>query len=84
MEKYDLKQRYFDLARFDAGYTDLKRFTLENRWAPFVPTRMENCTLMAAARKIEYRWPLLDVRLVKLFLGIPSSPLLPANLSKTP
>ena len=39
---------------------------------PFVPTRMENCTLMAAARKIEYRWPLLDVRLVKLFLSIPS------------
>ena len=72
VEKYDLKQRYFDVARFDAGYTDLKRFTLENRWAPFVPTRMENCTLMAAARKIEYRWPLLDIRLVKLFLSIPS------------
>ncbi len=72
VEEYKLKQRYFDVARFDAGYTDLKRFTLENRWAPFVPTRMENCTLMAAARKIEYRWPLLDVRLVKLFLSIPS------------
>jgi asparagine synthase (glutamine-hydrolysing) len=70
--EYNLKQRYFDQARFDAGYTDLKRFTLENRWAPFVTTRMENCTLMAAARKIEYRWPLLDVRLVKLFLSIPS------------
>lgn len=27
---------------------------------------------MAAARKIEYRWPLLDVRLVKLFLSIPA------------
>jgi asparagine synthase (glutamine-hydrolysing) len=33
---------------------------------------MENCTLMAAARNIEYRWPLLDVRLIKLFLSIPS------------
>jgi asparagine synthase (glutamine-hydrolysing) len=33
---------------------------------------MENCTLMAAARKIEYSWPLLDIRLVKLFLAIPS------------
>ncbi len=71
-EKYNLKQRYFDTARFDAGYTDLKRFTLEKRWMPFVPTRMENCILMAAARKIEYRWPLLDIRLVKLFLSIPS------------
>ena len=72
VEKFNLRQRYFNQARFDAGYTNLKRFTLENRWAPFVPTRMENCTLMASARKIEYRWPLLDIRLVKLFLSIPS------------
>jgi asparagine synthase (glutamine-hydrolysing) len=72
VEKYKIKQRYFDQARFDAGYTDLKKFILENRWAPFVPTRMENCTLMAGARKIEYRWPLLDIRLVRLFLSIPS------------
>lgn len=69
---YDLKRRYFETARFDAGYTDLKQFTLEKRWMPFVPTRMENCTLMAAARKIDYRWPLLDVRLVKLWLSIPA------------
>ena len=71
-EKYQLKARYFETARFDAGYTDLKKFTLEKRWMPFVPTRMENCTLMAAARKIDYRWPLLDVRLIKLWLSIPS------------
>lgn len=69
---YDLKRRYFDTARFDAGYTDLKKFTLEKRWMPFVPIRMENCTLMAAARKIDYRWPLLDMRLVKLWLSIPA------------
>lgn len=70
--RFDLENRYMDTARFDAGYTDLKKFTLEKRWVSFVPTRLENCTLMAAARKIEYRWPLLDVRLVKLFLRIPS------------
>lgn len=72
VQKYNLEERYFDSARFDAGYTDLKRFTLEKRWQPFVPTRMENCTLMAGGRRIEYRWPLLDVRLVRLFLSIPS------------
>ena len=70
--RYNLEERYFDEARFDAGYTDLKKFTLEKRWMPFVPTRMENCTLMAAGRRIDYRWPLLDVRLVRLFLSIPS------------
>jgi asparagine synthase (glutamine-hydrolysing) len=72
MAQYDLQRRCFGVAKFDAGYTDLKKFTLEKRWAPFVPTRMENCQLMAAARNIEYRWPLLDIRLVKLFLSIPS------------
>lgn len=72
VSRYNLEERYFDEARFDAGYRDLKRFTLERRWQPFVPTRMENCTLMAAGRKIEYRWPLLDIRLVRLFLSIPS------------
>lgn len=72
VQRYGLEERYFDEARFDAGYTDLKRFTLEKRWLPFVPTRMENCTLMAAGRKVDYRWPLLDVRLVRLFLAIPS------------
>jgi asparagine synthase (glutamine-hydrolysing) len=70
--RYGLEERYFAEARFDVGYTDLKKFTLEKRWMPFVPTRMENCTLMAAGRKIEYRWPMLDVRLVRLFLAIPS------------
>lgn len=70
--RYSLEERYFGEASFDSGYTDLKRFTLEKRWHPFVPTRMENCTLMATGRSIEYRWPLLDVRLVRLFLSIPS------------
>ena len=55
VRRYDLERRYFDAARFDAGYTDLKQFTLEKRWAPFVPTRMEDCSLMAAGRRIEYR-----------------------------
>ncbi len=72
VKKYGLEERFFDGARFDAGYTDLKRFALERRWRPFVPTRMENCTLMAAGRRIEYRWPLLDIRLVRLFLSVPS------------
>ena len=72
VKRYNLEERYFDTARFDAGYADLKKFTLEKRWMPFVPTRMENYTLMASSRKIEYRWPLLDIRLVSLFLSIPS------------
>jgi asparagine synthase (glutamine-hydrolysing) len=70
--RFNLEERYFEEARFDSGYTNLKKFTLEKRWQPFVTTRMENCILIAAGRKLEYRWPLLDVRLVRLFLSIPS------------
>jgi len=72
VDKYDLQKRFIQRARMDSGYTRLNDYILGNRWAPFVSTRMENGSLMAAARKIEYRWPLLDVRLVKLFLSIPS------------
>ncbi|HFD11891.1 MAG TPA: hypothetical protein ENJ32_05415 [Crenotrichaceae bacterium] len=72
VEQYDLQSRYLKNAEYDAPYKTLNDFTLQNRWAPFVSTRMENCTLMAASHNIEYRWPLLDVRLIKLFLSIPS------------
>lgn len=70
--RYSLKEQYYENARFDAGYSTMKKFILEKRWHPFVPTRMENCSLLAASRMIDYRWPLLDVRLVKVFLSIPS------------
>lgn len=70
--EFGLFDRYMQGARFDRGWNSLNEFVLNNRWAPFVPTRMENCTLMAAARGLEYRWPLLDVRLVQLFLSIPA------------
>lgn len=73
IEAYALKSDYEALGDFDKGYHSLDDFTLENRHAPFVATRMENCTLMAAAYGIEYRWPLLDPRLIQCFLSIPTS-----------
>jgi asparagine synthase (glutamine-hydrolysing) len=33
---------------------------------------LENCTIAAARYRIEYCWPLLDLRLIKLFLSIPA------------
>lgn len=61
---YGLQEAYDARGEFDHGYANLDQFTLENRWAPFVSTRLENCTLMAASYGIEYRWPLLDPRLI--------------------
>ena len=73
IDRYSLKKIYDDVGKFDNGYNELDKFTLEKRWAPFVSTRMENCTLMAASYGIDYRWPLLDTRLIQCFLSIPSS-----------
>jgi len=72
VKHYSLKQKYFDTAKFDAGYTNLNKFTLEGRFQPFVPTRMNNCTNMAYAYGIDYAWPLLDVKLIEFFLSIPT------------
>ncbi|NCT57268.1 MAG: asparagine synthetase B family protein [Legionella sp.] len=70
---YGIQETYNARGAFDHGYANLDQFTLENRWAPFVSTRLENCTLMAASYGIEYRWPLLDPQLIQCFLSIPSS-----------
>jgi len=73
VDEYHLFERFIKNARFDAGCKQLNAFILGNRWLPFVTVRMENCSLMAAANKMEYAWPLLDIRLVKLYLSIPST-----------
>ena len=72
VQAYALKEAHDAQGAFDYGYHDLDRFTLENRLAPFVSTRTEECTLMAATYGIDYRWPLLDVRLIQSFLSIPN------------
>ena len=73
IQAYGIQAHYGSIGDFDQGYHDLDQFTLEKRWVPFVATRMENCTLMAASYGIDYRWPLLDARLIQCFLSIPSA-----------
>jgi asparagine synthase (glutamine-hydrolysing) len=71
-DKYDLENKSGFLSRYDSGWANINQFTLGNRWSPFMTARLENCSLMAARHGIEYRWPLMDVRLLKLFLSIPA------------
>lgn len=73
VKKHKLKSRYFEVGNFDNGYVSLDKFTLEKRWVAFVPTRTDNCSLMAAAYGIDYFWPLLDYRLVQFFLSMPNT-----------
>ena len=37
----------------------------------YFPARLENCYIAAQARKIEYRYPLLDKRLLEFYLSLP-------------
>ena len=72
IENYALKTTFENMGKFDQGYQDLDQFTLEKRLQPFISTRTEECSLMARHYGLEYRWPLLDVRLIQCFLSIPS------------
>ena len=71
-KQYSLHQRLINRSNYDAGYTSVNDFALNDRWSPSMSARMENCSLFAAGYGIEYSWPLLDLRLVNFFLSVPS------------
>lgn len=72
IENHDLFNRFMETASFDAPYRRVNDFILHNRIGAFVPTRLDNCTLLAASYKIDYRWPLLDRRLMQQYLSTPT------------
>ena len=73
VERLNLHHSYMETARYDAPYRNINDFIINFLAdAPFVATRHENCTLMAEAYDVDYRWPLWDVRLVQQYLSTPS------------
>jgi len=58
---------------YEFGERTLSEFCLD-RWDdnPGFTARLENCTLVAAGHGLDYRWPLLDVRMIAFFLAIPA------------
>ena len=71
-EQYKIPQRSTQRSSYDAGCLSINEFSLVNRWSPDMVARLEDCSLAAALHGLEYRWPLLDVRLISFFLSIPS------------
>ncbi|MEI6335872.1 MAG: asparagine synthase-related protein [Methylococcaceae bacterium] len=72
VQRLDLHTEYMEGARYDAPYRKINDFILQKLLKmPYVATRLENCTLMAASYGIDYRWPLWDVRLVQQYLSTP-------------
>jgi len=50
----------------------VNEFSIKNRWSPDMVARLEDCSLAAASQGLEYRWPLLDIRLINFYLSVPS------------
>jgi len=71
-DRFHLEQTYVDAMRYDYEHRTINGYILQGRLTPYLTSRLECCTLMAAARKVEYRWPLLDVRLMQQYLSTPS------------
>jgi len=71
-DKFGVDEKIRKDALYDAGCNSINEFSLTNRWSPDMTQRLEDCSLAAASYGIEYRWPLLDIRLIELFLSIPS------------
>lgn len=77
----ELQQQYGVRDRLwrQAGIYDRLKLSLNEyclrRWydRPSLVSRLENCTAMAAAYGLDYRWPLLDVRLIAFFLAAPAA-----------
>jgi len=73
VNKYNVYQRYIGTACYDAPYRSVNQFILQHLFVqPFIATRLENCTLLAASYGIEYSWPLFDVRLIQQYLSTPA------------
>ncbi|MEQ9567362.1 MAG: asparagine synthase-related protein, partial [Pseudomonadales bacterium] len=68
----ELQNEFEQGFRYDAGAKSLNEFVLHDRLSPMIGARLESCTLMAARYGIEYRWPMLDIRLVEFFLAVPA------------
>src|SRR6202035_236225 len=71
-EELGLLERYQAQAAFDAPYRRINEFVLQNRLGSNISRRLETCTLVAATYGLDYRWPLLDPRLVQQWLSTPS------------
>ena len=72
-ERLDLRARLLDRARFTTPYRRINDFVIARLLGgPQLSVRLESCTLLAASFGVEYRWPLLDARLVQQYLSTQS------------
>lgn len=72
VDRLDIAQRIHAESLFDSPTSTVNEFVIQQLNAPFVSTRTESCSLLAASYGVEYSWPLLDRTLIDLFLAAPT------------
>jgi len=71
LRETNLKERFYRKKKLPAsGSTRMRQYRRINY--DYMPQRLEYCAIKAQTRKIEYRYPLLDKRLVEFYLSLPS------------
>jgi asparagine synthase (glutamine-hydrolysing) len=69
-KKLNIKDRYFSYYK-KLKTNSLQEINIERITHPHVSQRIEYCSLIARKYGIEYRYPLLDKRLIEFYLSIP-------------
>ena len=67
----NLKKRFYNRKKLPAAGSTRKRQYLRINY-DYVPQRLEYCAIKAQTHKMEYRYPLLDKRLIEFYLSLPS------------
>ncbi len=71
LEKHKIKERYYSNYQ-KLNITGLQQRNIERITHQHVSQRLEYCSLIARNYGIEYRYPLLDIRLIEYYLSVPT------------
>ena len=71
LKNYKIRRRLRDSMLF-LKTLSLKHQQYQKIKHPHVPQRLEYSSIAAGSRRLEYRYPLLDVRLMEFYMGVPS------------
>lgn len=71
LEQLGLEAQMLADAQYDGPFAGQNAFAIHMLERPFVSTRTESCSLIAANYGVEYAWPLLDAELIQCFLSSP-------------
>lgn len=80
VDKFEVKKQFIKKNSIGKPNLAFNELLLSSHWNSAKVSRLEDCSLAAASYGLEYRWPLLDVRLVRFYLSLPLSQKLGPNM----